>query len=63
MWLTPSGRQIWHQGIAPDIEVPLPPDGHLLVPEMEDNLTAADLAKSGDTQLLKAVEVLRGQVR
>ena len=63
MWLTPSGRQIWHQGITPDVEVSLPPDGQLLLPESEGELTAADLARSSDTQLLKAVEVLKGQVR
>jgi len=24
-WLTPAGHVIWHQGISPDIVVPLPP--------------------------------------
>src|SRR5207253_4613867 len=23
-WLTPNGRQIWHKGISPDVEVALP---------------------------------------
>jgi carboxyl-terminal processing protease len=61
LWLTPKGRQIWHQGIAPDIEVSLPADAKILRPEMEDNLTADDLAKSTDTQLRRAIEVLQGK--
>ena len=32
-WLTPKGRQIWHQGIAPDVEVSLPPGAFLVVPD------------------------------
>jgi len=63
LWLTPNGRQIWHKGIEPDIEVKLPNDAHILLPEMETNLHAAELAKSNDTQLLKAMEVLKGQIK
>jgi carboxyl-terminal processing protease len=58
-WLTPKERQIWHKGIAPDIKVELPPNTFLLLPETGAKLTAKELADSKDTQLLKAIEVLK----
>jgi carboxyl-terminal processing protease len=61
-WLTPKGRQIWHHGIEPDVEVPLPSGASILMPESEDDLTAAGLAKSSDKQLLKAFELLKEQI-
>jgi carboxyl-terminal processing protease len=61
-WLTPKGRQIWHKGIAPDIEVPLPQGSYTLLPESERDLTAAALAESKDAQLLKAIEVLKKEL-
>jgi carboxyl-terminal processing protease len=61
-WFTPKGRQIWHEGIAPDIEVELPETASILTPEMEADLTPAALAKSEDKQLLKALEVLQQQI-
>jgi carboxyl-terminal processing protease len=59
-WLTPNGRQIWHKGVSPDVEVALP-DGpsSMLLPETESDLTAAALAKSADKQLLKALAILK----
>jgi carboxyl-terminal processing protease len=61
-WLTPEGRQIWNKGITPDISVALPPQAHVLQPELEANLTAESLARSDDKQLLKALEVLKAQL-
>jgi carboxyl-terminal processing protease len=61
-WLTPKGRQIWHHGIKPDVEVPLSPGVSILMPETEDDLTAAGLARSSDKQLLKAFELLKEQI-
>jgi carboxyl-terminal processing protease len=61
-WLTPKGRQIWHKGIAPDIEVQLPQGAYSLLPESERTLSADALAKSKDTQLLKAIEVLKKEL-
>ena len=61
-WLTPKGRQIWHKGISPDVEVPLPEGASILLPEMEGDLDAAALKRTEDVQLLKALEVLKTQV-
>jgi carboxyl-terminal processing protease len=57
-WLTPKGRVIWHQGIAPDVEVALPQGATLLLPEQEAGMTAEQLRNSDDAQLLRAVELL-----
>jgi carboxyl-terminal processing protease len=62
-WLTPKGRQIWHKGITPDIEVSLPPDASIVMPEAETKLTVEELAHSNDTQLLKAIEVMKKEVQ
>jgi carboxyl-terminal processing protease len=61
-WLTPKGRQIWHKGITPDIEVSLPQDAALVMPESETKLTADGLRHSKDTQLLKAIEEMKKEL-
>ncbi|HLJ91851.1 MAG TPA: S41 family peptidase [Gemmataceae bacterium] len=62
-WLTPNGRQIWHKGISPDVEVALPEGASILLPETEGDLDAASLAKSDDAQLLKALDLLKKQIQ
>jgi carboxyl-terminal processing protease len=62
-WLTPKERRIWHKGITPDIEVSLPQEASILMPESETELTADVLAHSSDTQLLKAIEVLKKELK
>lgn len=57
-WLTADGRLIRKQGIAPDIEVALGPDGELLSPTIVEEMTAEELLDSGDAQLLTALEEL-----
>lgn len=57
-WLTADGRLIRKQGITPDIEVKLPVDGEFLTPALVKELTAAELAKSGDAQLLAGLKAL-----
>lgn len=59
-WLTPNGRQIWHNGITPDIAVTLPSGASPLTPEQETSLTTDQLQKSQDTQLLRAIQELNG---
>jgi carboxyl-terminal processing protease len=62
-WLTPKGREIWHHGIEPDVEVELPRGAEVLLPEVDTGLDAAALARSSDKQLLKALEVLQERLR
>ena len=60
-WLTRDGRQIWKHGIVPDIPIESDPAGTIVVPTSFDKLGADGLAKSGDAQLLKAVELLKAK--
>lgn len=62
-WLTPNGHEIWHQGIAPDYEVKLPRDAEITMPWSEAEQSAEAFARVKDQQLLKAVEVLKGQIK
>jgi carboxyl-terminal processing protease len=57
-WLTPSGKTIWHVGLAPDEIVPLATDVIPLVPAAEQSMTLYQIKASGDAQLLKALEML-----
>jgi carboxyl-terminal processing protease len=59
-WLTRAGRPIWHEGLVPDVTVALPANAELVVPGDLRTMTAAQLAASSDTQLLRALELLRG---
>jgi C-terminal processing protease CtpA/Prc len=59
-WLTRSGRPIWHEGLEPDVKVVLPDDATPVRPDDLKSLSAADLAKSTDVQVRKALEQLKG---
>ena len=59
-WLTPKGRVIWHEGIAPDVAVDLEMDTRPLLPTAERDLSAGQLQSSGDAQLLRAIDLLQG---
>jgi carboxyl-terminal processing protease len=61
-WLTRNGRELWRHGVTPDTKVTLPADARPLIPETEQDLTAAGLQASKDTQLLTAVDSLTGTV-
>jgi carboxyl-terminal processing protease len=54
-WLTPSGKSIWHVGLAPDITVSLASGVDPLIPDSEKNLTLMQIEASGDQQLLTAL--------
>ena len=58
-WLTPSGRRIWHEGIAPDVAVALPEDVASLTPDEIGALTAAGVNGIDDTQLARALEIVK----
>jgi carboxyl-terminal processing protease len=58
-WLTPAGDVIWHKGITPNVVVALAPGASPLFPEGERTITIEELQRSGDTQLLKALNLLR----
>jgi carboxyl-terminal processing protease len=62
-WLTPHGTSFWHKGIAPDTTVALPENQNPLLPEAERDFTMADLRASGDTQLLRALDQLKTQLK
>jgi carboxyl-terminal processing protease len=59
-WLTRDGRQIWKHGIEPDIPLESDPAGKIVTPRELSTLGADGLTKSGDSPLLKAIELLRG---
>ncbi|MBM4409146.1 MAG: S41 family peptidase, partial [Chloroflexi bacterium] len=59
-WLTPNRSFIFPTGITPDERVELDPDAVPLDPIDLRDLTPAGLRASGDTQLLRAIDLLRG---
>jgi len=59
-WLTRAGRPIWHEGLQPDVTVPLATDAVPLGPDEIRDLTPTELAASSDAQLLKALDLLKG---
>jgi carboxyl-terminal processing protease len=60
-WLTPHGRRIWHEGIAPDVSIALPDGVEPLSPADVARLTAAAVGAIDDAQLAKALEVVSTQ--
>jgi carboxyl-terminal processing protease len=58
-WLTPNGRLIRNQGIAPDFEVTLPLGSELLSPAAFQQLTADEVQASQDAQLQQALGLLQ----
>ena len=57
-WLTPKGRQIWHHGITPDVEVALPANGHILTPDDIKTNGASAVTAANDAQVKAAVDCI-----
>src|SRR5262249_35937378 len=57
-WLTPSGNRVWHRGVSPDIEVSLPYEATVLLPQGGQGVSGPKYEASGDVQLKKARAVL-----
>jgi carboxyl-terminal processing protease len=57
-WLTPDGRRIWHEGIAPDEAIALPEDVAALSADDLRSMTAAQAADVADPQLARALELV-----
>jgi len=63
LWLTPKGRAIWHQGIAPDVTVTLDSDITPSIPENERQMTAEEMKNLDDVQLLEALDLLQKKIQ
>ena len=61
-WLTPDGRRIWHEGIAPDVPVSLPKDATPLLPDDVRGMTPAQVAAMTDAQLARALVLVATEV-
>jgi carboxyl-terminal processing protease len=57
-WLTPDGKQIWHQGITPDVVVERPSDIAPLDPDQVGKMTPAQIAALTDPQLARALTLV-----
>lgn len=60
-WLTPKGRAIWREGLAPDEVVELPLGATLVTPDDFPTLGAEGLAGTEDAQLKAALRALARQ--
>jgi carboxyl-terminal processing protease len=57
-WLTPQGRRIWHEGIAPDVPVTMPDGVVPLTPDDVRGFTPAQVTSMQDAELAKALEIV-----
>ena len=57
-WLTPDGRQIWHQGITPNVVVERPSTIAPIDPDQVSTMTPAQIAALTDPQLARALTLV-----
>ena len=57
-WLTPTGREIWREGLVPDEVVALPQGAAMVVPDDFATLPPGGLATTSDAQLKAALAAL-----
>jgi carboxyl-terminal processing protease len=57
-WLTPKGRQIWHQGITPDVVVERASDVEAVDPDEVRAMTPAQVGAIKDPQLTRALQLV-----
>lgn len=62
-WLTPNHHLIWHKGINPSIQIPLPAGTDPLFPDKMKGMNAEQMKASGDVQLLRALDLLQHPTR
>ena len=60
-WLTPDGRRIWHEGIAPDVPVTLPDGIEPLTTDDVSKLSPAGVDSMTDAQLSRALEIVAAE--
>jgi carboxyl-terminal processing protease len=60
-WLTPEGRRIWHEGIAPDVPVEMPEGVAGLTPDEVAALSPSEVATMPDPQLARAIELVANE--